>query len=335
MQTFLNITVLEQLIDLLQTCFSLEEAYKAIKPLVSQLFPNEAGAIYVMSPSNNLLEAIATWGPLPLTSDLMFTPNECIALQRGEAHLVEDTHHGLVCQHVRSNFLPVETFCIPMVVHGETLGVLYVSSLNRGKITETKQLAVRVAKHIGLALANFKLRETVKNQSLRDPLTKLYNRYYLEESLEREIRRTDRHPQSLGLIMLEIDHFKDLTETFGYTAGELLLREVGQFLPSQIRASDIACRYRGEEFLLLLPNASLEVTQQRAEQLQQNFKHLTVQYKHQTLSSITISCGVASFSAHGLTGKAVIHAANAALNHARAKGRDRIVTASAREGETV
>jgi diguanylate cyclase (GGDEF)-like protein len=328
MPTNLDITLLEQLIDVLQACFSVEEACTAIAPLMQGLFPDAAGAVYVMSSSKNLLEAIATWGPVPLTSDPIFTPNECLALQRGQAHLVEDTHHGLICQHVRPNSLPVETFCIPMMVHGETLGVFYVSSLKRGEITQTKQLAASVAKHIGLALANLKLRETLKNQSLRDPLTKLYNRRYLEESLEREIRRSERHAKPLGIILVDVDHFGHFNDRFGFAAGDLLLREMGRFLPSQIRASDIACRYDGEEFLLLLPEASLKVTQHRAEQLRHNIKHLNIQYRNQPLSSITVSCGVASFSEHGTTGNAVIRAADAALTCAKTQGRDRVVTAS-------
>jgi diguanylate cyclase (GGDEF)-like protein len=328
MPTNLNITLLEQLIDLLQACFSVEEAYTAIEPLMRQLFPNEAGAIYVMSSSKNQLEAIATWGPLPLTSDPVFIPNECLALRRGQTHLVEDTHHGLLCQHIRCHSLPVETFCVPMMAQGEALGVLYVSTLHRGRITEIKPLALTVAKHIGLALANLKLRETLKNQSLRDPLTKLYNRRYLEESLEREIRRSERCPQPLGIILISVDNFDLFNDSFGHAASDLLLREMGMFLPSQIRASDIACRYRGEEFLLLLPEASLEITQQRAEQLRQNIKYLNIQYRRQTLDSITISCGIAGFSEHGMTGKAVIQAADAALNCAKAQGGDRVVTAS-------
>jgi diguanylate cyclase (GGDEF)-like protein len=325
MQSNLNITVLEQLIDSLQACFSVEEAYTTIGPLVKQLFPNAIGAIYVLSSSRNLLEAIATWGPLPLTSDPLFFPNECLSLRRGETHLVEDTHQGLICQHICPNPLPVETCCVPMMAYGETLGVLYVGSLKRGQISETKKLAVSVAKYIGLALANLKLRETIKNQSFRDPLTKLYNRRYFEESLEREIRRCERRPQSLGIILLRVDYFDGFTNKFGYLAGDLLLREMGLFVPSQIRASDIACRYRGEEFLLLLPETSLETTQQRAEQLRQNIKLLSIQYQCQTLDAITISCGVASFCEHGLTGKALIQSANVALNCARAQGGDRTV----------
>jgi diguanylate cyclase (GGDEF)-like protein len=212
-----------------------------------------------------------------------------------------------------------------MMAYGDNLGVLYVSALQRGRINETKQLAVTVAKHIGLALANLKLRETLKNQSLRDPLTKLYNRRYLEESLEREIRRSERRPQCLGIILLKVDYFQRFTDKFGLVAGDLLLREIGMFLQSQIRASDIACRYGGEEFLLLLPEASMDITQRRAEQLRQNIKHLSIQYRRQILGSITISCGVSSFSEHGMTGKAVIQSASEALNRAQEQGGDRTV----------
>jgi diguanylate cyclase (GGDEF)-like protein len=328
MQINLDGSLLEQLIDLLQASFSFEEAYTPIESLMQQLFPNSAGAIYVMNSSKNLLEAIATWGPIPVTSDPLFTPNECLALRRGQAHLVDDTHHGLLCQHIRTNFLPVETFCLPMIAHGETLGILYVSSLQRGQIVQIKQQALTVARHIGLALANLKLRETLQSQSLRDPVTKLFNRRYLEESLEREIRRAERHPQSLGLILLEVDRFEQFTDKFGLVAGDLLLREMGMFLLTHIRASDIACRYGGEKFLLLLPEASLEVTHHRAEQLRQNIKYLKIEYKRQILNSVTMSCGVASFSEHGLTGKAVIQAASRALNHAKTQGCDRVVIAS-------
>jgi diguanylate cyclase (GGDEF)-like protein len=324
----LNINLLEQLIDLLQACFSVEEAYTAIKPLVQRLFPNEVGAIYVVSPSKNQLEAIATWGSAPLTSDPIFTPCDCLALRRGQAHLAEDTHYGLTCQHIRPDSLPVETFCVPMTVHGEPLGVLYIGSLHRGRITETKQLAVSVAKQIGLALANLKLRETLNNHSLRDPLTKLYNRHYLEESLEREIRKAERHPQSLGIILLNVDHVERINDQFGYEAGDFLLREIGKFLPKQIRASDIACRYRSKQFLLLLSEASLKNTQQRAKQLRESIKQLNLAYKNQSLGTLSISCGVASFAEHGVTGKAIIQAASAALNRAKRQGRDRVVMAS-------
>jgi diguanylate cyclase (GGDEF)-like protein len=328
MPTYVEMDLLEQLLDLLQACFSVEEVDAALKPLMQQFFPNEVGAIYVMNSSKSLVEAIATWGPLPLTSDPIFTPTDCLALSRGEAHLVEDTHQGLLCQHTRPDSRAVETFCVPMRVHGESLGVLYVGSLHRGRIAQVKPLAETVAKHISLALANLKLRDTVNHLRLQDPLTKLFNRPYLEEALEREIERSRRQMLPLGIVLLHIDHFDRFNDEFGHAVGDFLLREMGVFLTNQIRASDMACRYGGKEFLLLLPETSLESAQQQAERLRHNIKQLNLEYKRQNLGSITISCGVASFSQHGLTGKAVLEAANAALNRDQEQGCDRAVTAS-------
>jgi GAF domain-containing protein len=172
MHTNSNIALLDQLIDSLQECFSPSDAYAAIRPLMQQFFPHESGAIYLLSSSKNLLEAIVTWGPVPLTSNSHFTPHECFALRRCHTHFAEDIHNSLLCQHIHPHSQAVETICVPMMVQGESLGVLYISSLQRGRIAETEKLATIVAKQMGLALANLTLRESLKNQSFRDPLTK-------------------------------------------------------------------------------------------------------------------------------------------------------------------
>lgn len=325
MQPNLEIHLLEQLIDGLQACFSVEEAGTALTPLMQQLFPKEVGAIYVTSSSNNLVEAIATWGVQPLTSDPIFTCTECVALQRRQAHLMEDTYHGLHCQHFRPNSLAVETLCIPMMAHGEIVGVLYIGSLHRGRITQIKPLAETVAKHMSLALANLKLRDTLNYLRLHDPLTKLYNRHYLEEYLEREIRHSEHHLLPLGIILVHVNYFEHFNDRLGHAAENHLLREMGMLLPSQIRPSDIACRYRGDEFLILLPGTSLEITQQQAEQLQQSIKQWNSEYKEQNISSISISCGIANSSGHELTAKAVLRAVNSALSSAKEQGCDRVV----------
>lgn len=328
MQTNIKTNLLEQLIDSLQACFSTEEAYKTITPLMQQLFPNETGAIYVANPAKTQLKAIATWGPTPLTSEPVFTAHECVALRRDKIHLVEDTHHSLRCQHIRGSELPVETCCIPMTVHGDTLGVLYVSSLHRGRISEAEQLATSVAKYIGLALANLRLRDTLKNQSFRDPLTKLYNRRYLEECLEREIRRSESEPKPLGIILFNIERFPDFVNTYGQPASDLLLRELGTFLLKQIRVCDIACRYRGNDFLIMLPETSLQDTQKQAELLKQSLKQLNIIYKDYTLDSLTISCGVASYPEHGMTRKSLLQAATKALHHATQASKSRCAALS-------
>src|ERR1041384_3945577 len=128
----------------------------------------------------------------------------------------------------------------------------------KGRSVETRQrFVMTVAEHIALALANLKLRETLRSQSIRDPLTGLFNRRYMEESLEREMRRASRGRHPVGIIMLDLDHFKKFNDSYGHDAGDALMRIVGNTLQRSIRAEDIACRYRGEGFTFILPEAAL------------------------------------------------------------------------------
>jgi diguanylate cyclase (GGDEF)-like protein len=179
-----------------------------------------------------------------------------------------------------------------------------------------------------LTLSEARLRE----QSVRDPLTELFNRRYMEETLRREVRRAEREDRPLGVIMLDIDHFKRFNDTLGHAAGDGLLRELGHLLPRSVRESDVVCRYGGEEFVLILPDASLEVARQRAEHLRGEVSTLHTIHKGRSLGAVTISLGVAAFPAHGASGEAVLESADAALYRAKGEGRDRVVVA---DGEGV
>lgn len=323
-----EIIYLGQLNDVLQACLTVEEAYGAIAQMMQPLFPEMSGAIFTISASRKLVEAVATWGT-EFTSNSIFTPNECWGLRRGREYFVADTSKGLTCKHLHAQSLPIESICIPMMAQGEAIGMLYLSTERLGQLTEQKQILARtVSEHIAMALANLRLRETLQHQSIRDPLTGLFNRRYLEESLEREIHRADRKQQSVGIIMLDVDRFKRFNDTYGHDAGDAVLRELGVFLQRYIRGSDIACRYGGEELTLILPEASLEVTSERAEQLRQGVKHLNVYHHSEALGIITLSLGVAVFPTHGVTGEAVIQSADNALYRAKKEGRDRVITAS-------
>ncbi len=320
-----EIALLSEISDFLQACLTVEEAYTAIAQLVQPLFPQTCGGIFLISASKKLVEAVATWGSPPLPTQEVFTPDDCWALRRGRVHRLENTHSGLICKHLHRESLPTESLCVPMMAQGEALGMLYLSTQELGRLTETKQLlAVTVAEHIALALANLKLRDSLKSQSIRDPLTGLFNRRYMEESLEREIHRCKRKQLPLSIIMIDVDHFKRFNDTHGHEAGDAVLRELGMFLRSHIRESDIACRYGGEELTLILPEASVEVVWRRAEQLRQGVKHLQVQHNRQPLGSITLSLGVACLPGHGLTAEALIRAADAALYCAKKEGRDAV-----------
>ena len=320
-----EIGMLNHLGDLLQTCRTVEEAYTVISQSARQLFPDEAGALYIISASRDVIEATAVWGrSADELLECVFAPGDCWALRRGRPYLVEDSRTSPLCQHLVKP-LPAAYLCIPMIAQSEASGVMYLHNPDGPLPPATRQLAQTVADSIALALANLKLRETLRHQSIRDPLTGLFNRRYMEETLERETRRVARAQRPLGIIMLDVDQFKLFNDTFGHDAGDALLRELGSFLRAHIRGEDVACRYGGEEFTLILPEASLEVTQERAEHLREDVKHLHAQYHDQPLGTVTLSFGVAVFPDHGPTGEVVLKAADAALYRAKREGRDRVV----------
>ena len=314
-----EISLLSEMGDLFQACRSAEDAYAVISRVGRQLFPSEAGAVGVFRPPHTV-ETVAVWGT-PIT-EKWFAPEECWALRRGRLHVVEDAQLDLICRHLHRT---QSYMCLPMVAHGEALGVFHVSLSSGGRFTESqRRLAITVAEHTSLAVANLRLHETLSSQSIRDPLTGLFNRRYMEESLEREVRRAGRCRHSVGIIMLDLDHFKRFNDTFGHQGGDALLRELGAMLQRSIRGGDIACRYGGEEFTLILPEVTIADAGQRAEHLREAVKTLRAQHHRQPLGPITVSAGVATYPENGSSGDAVLRAADAALYQAKAGGRDQV-----------
>jgi diguanylate cyclase (GGDEF)-like protein len=216
---------------------------------------------------------------------------------------------------------------VPLFAQGELLGCLSLGTA-AGQLPDRKQQwAKTVADAVGLSLANLRLRESLRQQSIIDVLTGLFNRRYMEETLEREVRRCARAKTPLGIMMMDIDHFKSFNDTHGHAAGDVLLAELGSLLRSRIRADDIACRYGGEEFTLILPDSSLDVTARRAEDLLAGVRSLRVEYSGHVIGPVTMSLGVAAFPGHGGGGAEVLRAADKALYAAKGQGRDRVVVA--------
>jgi len=215
-----------------------------------------------------------------------------------------------------------------MMAQSEALGILHLMQPDNVKMTETKQrMAVTMSEHIAMALSNLRLHETLRSQSIRDPLTGLFNRRFMEESLELEIRRASRNQRPLGMIMMDLDHFKYFNDNFGHEAGDLLLKELGALLKTNIRGEDIACRYGGEEFTLILPEGTGSVTRQRAEFFKEAIQRLDVHYKNQPLGRLTASMGVAVFPDHGRSAQALIEAADKGLYRSKNAGRDCVTMA--------
>ena len=326
-----QMALFNEMSDVLQSCQTSEEAFEAIGHFVPKFFPDDAGALYLLRDSKNLLSPVTAWGQPPPAEEL-FAPDDCWAMRAGRAHRVDDPASALLCKHISAADNPATGYlCLPLAAQSESLGFLHIRFLRcatQGREAEefaTKQrLAVAITENLALALANLKLRETLQTQAIRDPLTGLYNRRYLEETLDRELHRSRRLEAPLGVVMMDLDHFKDFNDTSGHAAGDAALIALAHTITAEMRTEDIACRYGVEEFLLVMPGASLATTQERAEHLRHVAQALQVKYLDRFLQCPPLSLGVAIFPDHGATSEEVIAAADAALYRAKQAGRDRV-----------
>jgi len=321
-------TMLAKMGELLQNCASLEEVFAAALGFAPRIFPVVRGAMALLNASRNLGEVIGSWAECQLPV-MEFEATECWALRTGHPHLVAAGDLTAPCAHaagVKHTYL-----CIPILAQGETLGILHLQATDDVPQMNASELSFKTtfAAQVGLSIANIRLREALRTQSVRDALTGLYNRRYLEETLEREMRRAARAEQSLGILMIDLDHFKNFNDTYGHDAGDAVLRETGASLTKGIRAEDFVCRFGGEEFVVILPTADPETSRTRAERLRTKMRELTIMYQGKSLGMVTISVGVAAFPAHGTSPKELMAAADAALYEAKRGGRDKVVVASA------
>jgi diguanylate cyclase (GGDEF)-like protein len=230
-----------------------------------------------------------------------------------------------------------EYLCIPMMGQGEALGVLHVrlphdvavqADLRAAMDESHLRTTIAVTEHIGLALANLRLRETLRMQAIRDPLTGLFNRRYMEESLSREVARAERSASHLSAVMIDIDHFRNFNENFGHAAADVALRETCHLLSEMTRPEDIACRFGGEEIVLIMPDTTAEQAAKRAEEYRSAIADLKLQYQGVSLGTVTASFGVAAFPRHARSGDELLRAADDALYQAKRGGRNCVCTRS-------
>ena len=342
-------TLVSHMGSLLEVSQNADEAYTVIERGARLLFAGLSGALLVLPPNRLVVEQVATWWKAP-SGKRIYRPDDCWALRQGRLYVVDGRDAGPRCAHVASE--PIAYMCIPMTAQGATLGVFHLSADGGepevdgpaqgvvagpsgtrptgraggvdARLTEgARNLGLWVAELLALSLANFRLRETLHAQSTRDPLTGLFNRRYMEDSLERELYRAAREGGTLGIIMADLDHFKDFNDRSGHVAGDAVLRSLADLMSSNVRAEDIVCRYGGEEFTILLPNANLGETRQRAETLREAASGLVVSDSQR----LTLSLGVAAYPGNGTSARELIEVADAALYTAKSSGRDRVVTA--------
>jgi len=336
-----GLAVLAEMGDLLQSCETVEEAGAIIGKIGTELFGELPGGLYIFKKTRSLLEIVTSWGDASCLQP-MFEPNDCWALRRGKLHITrnDDGSRVMICRHVtQSEGNPAsETYmCIPMLAQGEVLGIFHLrspctdgkteSSLIQILDKEHEQLARTMADHIALALANLNLRETLKHQSTHDKLTGIFNRQYLDVTLKRELLRAVRDEIPVGVIMADIDHFKQFNDSFGHDAGDLLLKAVAKYLQSKVRSHDIVCRYGGEEFLVVLPGTDIKTVTKRADQIREGVKGIEIMFDKKVLGPVCLSLGVAVYPVHGVAAEELIASADNALFIAKRGGRDRVCVA--------
>ncbi len=314
------IAQLNEMNSALLSCADQNEANRIVRHYLRLLLPDTAGGLYLYRASRNLLELQATWGEPDTEITQSILRDECWSLRRGAAHLYR-SDNDLECEHVATTST-AHYCCVPMMARGETLGMLHAQC--QSSDADQVHLLETVATQIASAMANLDLRAALHSQSIKDALTGLFNRRYLEETMQREELRAARNKSPLSVVMLDIDHFKTFNDSHGHQAGDQVLQLLGETLRDAIRGDDIACRYGGEEFTLILPGASREHAVQRAEQVRVAISKLPIRIGGRTLESISASLGVATYPEDGDDWTRVLHAADAALYRAKQQGRNRV-----------
>ena len=333
----MQITLLNEMSGLLQCAESTEEAYAVLGQSVPKLFAEaQAGAVFIYKPAGNALELTASWGDGRL-GEPVFPRDDCWSLRLGQPHWSECPSHGIVCAHVDNSESAIY-LCVPMVAQGETLGVLHLRydpdvhgnpEVDQKTRESQKRLAIAAASQIAVSIANLRLRETLRDQSIRDPLTGLFNRRYLQESLDKELQRAKRKDRSLAIIFLDLDHFKRFNDVFGHDAGDSVLQSMADIFRKHFRKEDIICRYGGEEFAIILPESSIQHAHTRAESLRLATKDLKLVHRGVLLDPVTLSMGIAGFPDHGQSAQELLDQADKCLYKSKADGRDRITLATA------
>lgn len=296
-----------------------DELSQIIRVFVPRVLPKLPGALYAHNNSRNLLVPVAAWGELEAFPD-GFAPEQCWALRRGQSHCVTAPGGDIVCGHAGAQEI---YHCEPLLAGGEVIGVLYL----QGRVEAESRFPLTVlTENISSALVNHRLQRSLREQTIRDPLTGLFNRRYMEEALALEIARASRSGAPLSLVMCDIDHFKRFNDEFGHDAGDAVLQAVAAEMRSRFRDGDVVCRYGGEEFTVIAPGTSAEALMNRVEAVRQAISELNIQRNGSTLGSTNMSFGIATWTnAMARDGSTLMQAADSALYQAKREGRNRVL----------
>ncbi|MHC5858446.1 diguanylate cyclase [Nostoc sp.] len=311
---------LSDMADMLYSCESENEVYKVVTLSCSKLFPNINGSIYIISNSKNYVQMNSFWGG-ERSSKEIFSLSDCWALRRGKLNLLSLRHSGLTCSHL---IQPVSGthLCVPLFAQGEVVGILHIDALEEIS-PEDQQIIEIIARTLGIALNNLSIKQRLTHDNLRDGMTQLFNQNYMQSITEQRLAEAERSGQPLSIIFLDIDNFKSYNSRYGHITANIVLQGLAKLLLKSIRSFDIACRWGGEEFVIVMPNMTLETLKKRVEQLRLDIEQMQLRDGDQILEGITASFGIA-VSEPGITVKDFLNRANQAMLEAKRTGKNRV-----------
>ncbi|GLS42512.1 GGDEF domain-containing protein [Methylobacterium brachythecii] len=318
-----------EMTDMLQSAADHHDANAVLRATAGELIKGFGGALYVFNNSRDRLVLSTSWsceeaGALPET----ITVNQCWAMKRGKPHINRSGGKALCCEHHATGVAALE---IPMTARGENLGLLQIFAYGaeaEARLSDILSLSSALGDAMSLALSNIALREKLRNQALRDPLTGLYNRRYMEDSLDRYVRLAEREGRTVSVIMIDLDHFKRLNDEHGHATGDAVLREAAAAIVGTLRETDVACRYGGEELIVFLPDCDLDDAAIKAEQIRARIEGLSGAHGAQ----VSASLGVSSVPCTSSTSAELVKAADTALYRAKHNGRNQVALAPMRSG---
>ncbi|MEH1921565.1 diguanylate cyclase [Nostoc sp.] len=315
-----EIISLSDMADMLYSCESENEVYKVVALTCSKLFPNISGSIYIISNSKNYVQMNSFWGG-ERSSKEIFSLSDCWALRRGKLNLLSPRNSGLMCSHL---IQPVSGthLCVPLFAQGEVVGILHIDALEEIS-PEDQQIIEIIARTLGIALNNLSIKQRLTHDNLRDGMTQLFNQSYMQSITEQRLAEAERSGQPLSIIFLDIDNFKSYNSRYGHLTANIVLQGLAKLLLKSIRSFDIACRWGGEEFVVVMPNITLETLRKRVEQLRLDVEQMQLKDSDQILEGITASFGIA-VSEPGITVNDFLNRANQAMLEAKRTGKNRV-----------
>jgi diguanylate cyclase (GGDEF)-like protein len=312
---------LSDMADMLYCCESEDEMYQVVALTCSNLFPNMSGCIYIIANSKNYVQMNSFWGDKRNSKEI-FSLSDCWALRRGKFNLLSPCNSGLVCSHL---IQPVSGahLCVPLFGQGEVVGILHIYALEEISL-EDQQITEIIARTLGFALNNLSIKKRLTHDNLRDGMTQLFNQSYMETIMEQRLAEAERSGQPLSVIFLDIDNFKSYNSRYGHLTANIVIQGLANLLLKSIRSFDIPCRWGGEEFVIVMPNITLEALRKRVEELRVDVEQMQLKDGDHILQGITASFGIA-ISEPGITVKDFLNRANQAMLEAKRIGKNRVM----------